>query len=379
MADSTNTFWKADWDRVREHYIAWWRHEGLVLHVLAPRDSSPDRDTRNPQAPFYYLMGGLDPTAAHADEDALRDAWLNPERRARLAERYLSNIYFGGDAFPFFDTNIGPGNLATFLGAEPSFAPDTVWYAPCISDPDRHPPLHFDLQNPWFLRQKAIAETGVAVSAGRFLVSMPDLIENLDTLASLRETQQLMLDLVERPAFVRQRLAEINQAYFQAFQALFDIVQTPWGGNVYSAFSIWGPGRTAKVQCDACVMISPEMFAEFVVPFLAEQCAWLDYSMYHLDGTQAFRHLDALLSIDSLDAIEWTPQVSAPQGGSPEWYGLYRRILDAGKSIQAINVQPEEVLPLLDAIGTRGVFLMVNAASEAEARALVEAVDARRS
>jgi len=378
MANSTPPFWQADWERIREHHNAWWRREGLVLHVLAPRDASREHEGYNPQAPLSDMLCGLDSTAAYADDDAVRDAWLNAERRARLAERLMAGVYFGGDAFPFFDTNIGPGSLATFLGAEPSFAPSTVWYAPCISDPDRHPPLRFDPQNPWFLRQKAIVEAGVAVSAGRYPVSMPDLVENLDTLASLRQTQYLMLDLVERPAFVRQRLAEINQAYFQAFQALYDIVRAPWGGNVFSAFSIWGPGRTAKVQCDVSVMISPDMFAEFAVPFLAGQCAWLDHSMYHLDGTQAIHHLDALLAIDALDAIEWTPQVSVPQGGSPEWYGLYRRILDAGKSVQAVSVRPAEVLPLLDAVGTRGVFLMVNAASEAEARALVEAVDARR-
>ena len=114
------------------------------------------------------------------------------------------------------------------------------------------------------------------------------------------------------------------------------------------------------------------------MPGLTEQCEWLDYSMYHLDGTQAIPHLDALLSIDALDAIEWTPQVSAPQGGDPMWFDLYRRILAAGKSVQAIGVRPDEVIPLLDAVGPAGMFLMVSVDSEAEAHAVVEAVEAYR-
>ncbi len=365
-----------EWERIRARYRAWWRREGLVLHVLAPRETAADHT--NPQAPFYYLMGGLDTTLSFEDDEALRDAWLNPQRRARQAEWFLAGMYFGGEAFPFFDSNMGPGNLATFLGSEPSFAVDTVWYHPCITDPDNHPPLQLDLDNPWFLRQRAILEAGMEVSGGRYPVSMPDLVENLDILASLRDPQRLMVDMIERPEFVKARLAEINRAYFEVFDRFYEIIAPPWGGNVFSAFCIWGPGKTAKVQCDAGVMISPQMFAEFVVPALTEQCEWLDYSLFHLDGTQAIRHLDQLLAIEALDAIEWTPQVSAPQGGDPAWFGLYRRILAAGKSVQAINVRPGEVIPLLEAIGDRGVFVMVNAESEAEARALVEAVEAHR-
>jgi hypothetical protein len=38
---------------------------------------------------------------------------------------------------------------------------------------------------------------------------------------------------------------------------------------------------------------------------------------------------------------------------------LYRRILKAGKSVWAANLDAQEVLPLLDAIGPKGVYLTV--------------------
>ena len=69
--------------------------------------------------------------------------------------------------------------------------------------------------------------------------------------------------------------------------------------STFGAFGIWAPGKTAKLQCDASAMFSPDMFQRFVVPSLTEQCEWLDYSMYHLDGSQAMCHLDALLGIDA--------------------------------------------------------------------------------
>jgi hypothetical protein len=104
---------------------------------------------------------------------------------------------------------------------------------------------------------------------------------------------------------------------------------------------------------------------------LAEQCAWLDYALFHLDGTQALPQLPNLLAIESLRAIEWTLQAGLPGGGSPEWYGLYRRIKEAGKSVQAIDVRPEEVEPLLAAVGGDGLFILTQTETEAEARALL--------
>jgi hypothetical protein len=197
-------------------------------------------------------------------------------------------------------------------------------------------------------------------------------------LAALRGTETLLFDLIERPEWVRCSVAEINTAYFAAFDRLFELIKDPWGGNSFSAFHIWGAGKTAKVQCDMSAMISPKMFGEFVVPALTEQCEWLDYSMYHLDGTQAIIHLDQLLEIEPLDAIEWTPQAGRPDGGDPVWYDLYRRILAGGKSVQVIGVKPHEVIPLINAIGTYGVYILTFASSESEVRALVEAVETLR-
>jgi hypothetical protein len=376
MAEDWNNFWKENWDLTRERFAAWWRHDGLILDVIAPLDRS--RFPNPPDFEFTLLTGGIDVEGTVGEPCDLETAWLDPERRAHLAERYLGSLYFGGESFPYYDTHIGPGNLATFIGSQPTFAADTVWYEPCIPDPDNHPPLRFDPTNPWFVRQRAIIEAGVRIRQGRFLVGMPDLIENVDILASLRGSQTLMFDMVERPEFVRQRIAEINRVYMEAFDTLFALIRDPWGGNAFSAFHISGPGKTAKVQCDAAAMISPRMFDEFVIPALTEQCAWLDYAMYHLDGTQAMPHLDQLLEVEPLRAIEWTPQAGIPQGGDPAWYDLYRRILKGGKSVQVIDVRPDQVIPLLDAIGSKGVFIMTRAASEAEARDLAKRVEKYR-
>jgi hypothetical protein len=118
-------------------------------------------------------------------------------------------------------------------------------------------------------------------------------------------------------------------------------------------------------------MISPAMFRQFVVPPLKAQCEWLDYSLFHLDGTQALCHLDALLEMDALNAIQWTPQPGIESAGHRRWHDLYRRIRGAGKGVQALHVAPDDVLPLLDSIGPEAMFIATTVDTQAAADELV--------
>lgn len=355
--------WKEDWAQAKHNLIRWWQRQGLAIYLTSQR-SQPRIPVEKPYEP-----------------PDIADQWLNPEFRCGMSEYEMANRDYLLEGFPFFDTQIGPGSLGIILGSKPLYVEGTVWYEPIIDDPEAYGEIRFDpLNNPVWDQHLAMIDEGLRRSEGRYLVGMPDLIENLDTLAAVRGDNALLLDLIERPEWVEERLWEINQAYFTVFDILFEKIKDADGGNAFSAFTIWGPGKTAKLQCDISANLSPRMFKRFVVPPLAEQCRWLDYSLYHLDGTTCLQHLDLLLGIDALDAIEWTPQAGRPGGGSSEWYDLYRRIKAAGKSIQAVGVEVQEVIPLLDAIGPEGVYLqMGRVVNQAEAEMLVRAVEPYRT
>jgi hypothetical protein len=125
-------------------------------------------------------------------------------------------------------------------------------------------------------------------------------------------------------------------------------------------------------------MFSPAMFKQFVLPALTEQCERLDYSLYHLDGTQCICNLDILLEIDALDAIEWTPQAGIEGGGDPRWYDMYKKILAAGKSVQIIGIDVNNVEQVLDAVGNEGVYLALQMADEREAGIMKRKIEAYR-
>ena len=355
--------WKPNWEETKQHYVDWWNHDGLVIQMWnAPRADRPRLDLPVPETPAGFA-----------------ETYTNIDRRLRQIHYDLSTRAFPADTLPITDTNLGSVSFAAFLGAEPHFTPETVWYEPPIQgidEPENLPPQRFNPENRWWKYFETLLHKCREQAGNDYMLGCPSSGANLDILATLREPQTLLVDMIERPEWVVAKMDEIHQFWREVYGRIYAITRLADGSSASQAFYVWGPGRTGVLFCDTSAMFSPGMFGEFVLPTLTKQCEWLDHSLYHLDGTQALCHLDHLLEIEALDAIQWPPQAGIEKGDNRRWWDLYRRILDAGKSLMAFNEpDPEMVVPLLDAIGGKGVNLMIHFESERQAAILLEKVE----
>ena len=358
--------WKDNWAESRQHFIDWWNRKGLVATTWGAHIPAAAPRAEAAQPPH---------------EPDPRARCENVEWRAQGDFARLARADYGLDIIPLAGTDIGPGSLALALGCEPGFSPETVWFEPAwkdAADVRDLPPPRFNPHAHWWKIHEAQIRAHTRLADGAYLAGLPDLVENVDILSALRDPQTLMVDMIENPGWVEARMTDINTAWFEAFDRLYNLAKGPDGGNGWGAFNLWGPGKTAKVQCDACAMFSPEMFGRFVTPALTAQCEWLDYSMYHLDGTQCVRHLDALLKIEPLDAIEWTPQSGVEPAWHERWHPLYKRVLDAGKALQIVGVPVDRLEYVLDAVGAKGVFIIMDLGSPDDLRRAARVIDRRR-
>jgi len=113
------------------------------------------------------------------------------------------------------------------------------------------------------------------------------------------------------------------------------------------------------------------MFEEFFLPHVRAQAEWLDNAVYHLDGPDAIRHLDLLLDVPHIKAIQWVPGAGAPP--QTRWISLHKRVQAAGKGV-VIGVEKWEVEPLLRELSPEGLLLRTTCDSEVEARELLKNV-----
>jgi hypothetical protein len=337
--------WKTNLEESKKCYLNWWKGKGLIISMWEHLEKEG-----NP----HEIVPHPDPAKD------LNQYWFDPEWRAANLHYQLSKNSFKADILPVANTHLGPGSLAAILGAELEGGEDTIWIKHSDNFNDE---IILNESNPWWKLHLDLVKACRKLSQGRYYVGCPDLIEGLDTMASLKGTESVLMDMMLQPEVLEQQLQQINDIYFKVFNRIYDIIRE--GDEMaFCYFSIWGPGKVSKLQSDISVMISEDDYRRFVQPYIREQAQKIEYTLYHLDGVDAIRHLDAILEIEELNAVQWTPGVGQPQGGNPKWFDLYRKILAKGKSIMPCWVEVNELKPLLDAVGAEGLNILMHFKSE---------------
>jgi 5-methyltetrahydrofolate--homocysteine methyltransferase len=336
-----------DWQKVYDRFEGWWNREEVnrpLMYIVAKGKRGNPVPLEKPPEPSVL--------------------YLDPKYMAASYRNFCETHFFLADAFPNIDVNLGPGSMTLYLGGEPEFAWDTLWYHEFMDSPKEFEKLRFDANNKWWVKHQEIAREALALADNDFYVTIPDIIENLDILSALRGPQNFCFDMIDEGEAVHKGVEIIDDLYFTYYDTLYNMVKSPEDIVSYTAFKILGKGKVAKVQCDFCAMISPAMFREFVQPSLRKQCQKLNHSLYHLDGPDAIKHVDALMEIKELDALQWTCGAGKPDGACERWYPIYDKVRDAGKGlwIQLYDGGPEDwaegAKRLVKRYGKKGMYFL---------------------
>jgi 5-methyltetrahydrofolate--homocysteine methyltransferase len=327
------------WESIAHNWSAWWAGELdralVVLECVEPQDESSP----------HYASTFLGNFSLNIPIDDLLNLFI-PRLQA---------IHYLGDAFPRFWPNFGPGIVAAKAGARLHAVPDTTWFSPSFEGEINHLTVGKAEQNAWW--QRVISTTRAAVErwGTQLSIGFTDLGGNLDILAHLRGTQQLLLDLIDAPGEIDRLVSETNQLWLKCYDELYRFTQHSCGITCWGP--CWSPGPGYLLQSDFSYMISPQMFERFVLPDLTACCQGLDYAFYHLDGKGQLPHLETLLSMKRLRGIQWVPGDGQPQ--AEHWLSLMDHIRQNGKLCQ-VSVSAQGALTILRELGGCGLLLVVN-------------------
>ena len=170
------------------------------------------------------------------------------------------------------------------------------------------------------------------------------------------------MDLVDYPDEILELSNHIDRIFIEYFNEqvgwLKDCGYTGWIPLVHD--KTWYP-----LQCDASAMISPAMFEKLVLPSLEYTSSHMDTSVYHLDGPGEIVHLDMILSVPNIHAIQWVP-LPAKHLGNGRYHqcfddqmslDIYRRCLAAGKKVVLCGVPAYQIEHIFREVGSDGVFI----------------------
>ena len=343
-----------DWDSIKRRYEHWWAndlYDRALLQVRAPREGVP------PAEPW---PGG---------EVTPEVRWTSISHMTWYSERLIETTFYGGEALPQF--HIGPSaGMAIIMGCEPHYEEETIWVEP-LAPVEEYPELRLEPDRLEWLYD-AFAHAGRS-SRGRHWIRDGYSNHAGDTLALIRGTERLLIDMLEDPLWVKAAVKRTSDLLLQVFKELWHWVGPEVTGmeGYLNWAGIWSQGRNFCTDCDISCMISPKLFEEMFLPPLVETMRSVEHNIYHLDGPNALQHLDALLSLPELEAIQWAP--GAGLESVMQWVPLVRRIQGAGKSLQ-LSMRPEEVGPFLAEVPARGILIGTRCSSEEEARDLLRLV-----
>jgi hypothetical protein len=326
------------WERIARDWSAWWAGElGRPLVVLECIEQDDIYE-----AHFAGTFLGNFPVETPVDEI------LNTFVTRIEATHYLA------DSFPRFWPNYGPGIVAAFAGAQVHPAWDTTWFSPVQTGPVTGLHVSCDWENAWWQRMFEVTRAAMERWGDQLSIGFTDLGGNLDIIAHLRTSQQLLLDVCDAPEEADRLVGETTRAWLECYEKIFELVSAGRGITCWGP--LWSAGRGYMLQSDFSYMISPKMFRRFVLPDLEACCAAMDYAFYHMDGKGQIPHLDMLLSVSRLRGIQWVPGDGNP---TPEhWLPLLKRIRDAGKLCQ-VTVSPKGALTIIRALGGKGFCFVI--------------------
>ncbi|MCC6698794.1 MAG: hypothetical protein IT365_24430 [Candidatus Hydrogenedentes bacterium] len=262
------------------------------------------------------------------------ELWTDVNYVIVSTESNLSRTHYAGDALPVFNPWLGPDQFAAWLGADMTIKPkeNTSWIRPFIEDWDKHRELTISPQNRWWRIYLDTLRASVEAGKGKWVTGYPDLHSGIDALSAIRGPERLSMDLVERPEAVHRAMCQMTDLWKCVVDTVSNII-LPAGQGTSNWTMGWSERRFLCIgQNDFTCMIGPEMFEEFCLRDNVECCNDADYSLYHLDGPDAARHLPKILGIDSLTAVQWIQGAGNPPPS--KWLHLLQMIQRAGKSVQ---------------------------------------------
>ncbi len=358
-------FFKENWEETQKRFEAFWACDMLdraCVAVSAPRDEP--------------LIKGLE--LKLRQPESLEQRWTDPDMFLDTFEFAVSYTYFAGEALPSAFVNLGPGVLASWIGADYSFQEGTVWYGqrPVLNDWAARKKLSMDESHPLWKATAAITEKLASRAKDRYLVSMTDLGGGFDVALSLRGTMELIYDLMDCPGEVVKLVEEIDDIWFDCYRRLEGIIRRGQDG-----ITCWIPLYSREpwypLQCDVSANFSPSLFDRYVKPSLEREAAFLGRAIYHLDGPDAVKYIDSILDIEKIAGIQWVPgDTGVPESSMAHdvWMPLYRKIQKKKKCIVLLGVPPHEIEKILGTISAKGLFITTNCASRKEADELLRNV-----
>jgi hypothetical protein len=292
---------------------------------------------------------------------SLKDRWWDTEYQLDLFEHELKQSVYNAETFPIYWPNLGPEVYTAFYGVELVYQEVTSYAVSNIKEWSQMDNIKLDFNNPYFRKIEEMTYAALERCRGKYLVGYTDLDPGAECAAAFRDAQELCIDLLLEPDKVKQLIHISSRDFHRVFDH-FDTILKNHNQLSVTWMGIPSFGKLHIPNSDFGTLISPEQFEEFVLPVLKEEVKPMTHNVFHLDGIGVAKHLDMILGIPEINAIQWVQGVG---NDLPimQWVPLIKKIQAAGKSV-VVDLQISELETFMKEVKPNGILLCIAADQE---------------
>lgn len=354
----TSTY-KQNWDEAHSRMMAWWKGGSLDRPVVLTPVPRPGA------GPFTW------PAGLQGEDRDLNEA-LRLEYEQHV---FRTNLYLA-ESVPAAWTTYGSllCMLSAMAGAKTQYRREAVWIEKVPGDLYDAPLPEFREDCPPYAFAVRMIHRHAELFGWDCVLGADCLIDPVTTLSMMRGGEQTAMDLIDRPDDAKRWITRLGDLFLDIVMGWRKARAEHGRREGYNWTGAWAPGDVDSLQCDFSTMLSTAMFGEFVMPELERQSQFMDYAIWHLDGEDEFRHIDAICSVKGIRGIQW---IDARGRSSVEFIDVWKKIRGLGRSLLFSRATTDEALQLTRELGKDGLaFQLTDVGTEAAMEAALKRLKA---
>jgi hypothetical protein len=231
--------------------------------------------------------------------------------------------------------------------------------------PDSIP--RFDPRSPWAEKLADFLEKAALRSAGRYPLATTRMRGIADLLSILYGGEKLIFAMMENPEEIHAAVGLLADLYIEFGKLQLRGIPAFRGGLGSFYYHAWAPAGTVWHQEDSVMLLSPELYRDFILPGDERIFGAFAGNIMHFHSVGGYIPVDEVLSLSPL-AVEMHIDSGGPS--AQELFDTHRRILDSSPLIIWGELSGEDFEWIFSNLPDGGVAINAVAKSAEHARSL---------
>ncbi len=310
----------------------------------------------------YRTEGFLPGGRIRAGEVPVEPFLQEYERLYRAYREMAGDFIWAGAAFwglPWVEALAGCGVFVDHgTGSSRSLPPERP------PEPEEIP--GWDPAHPWAAKAVEFLDRLAAASGGRYPLATTLMRGVSDLLAALYGSPEFLFRLMDQPRRMERAAERIAELWLGFARAQLQVIPQFHGGTGSFYYSMWLPGKGVWLQEDAAALMSPELFARFVLPSIERIAACFQTTVIHLHPS-TYIPVDHLAG-SSVSAIELHIDLGGPS--AEDLAPFYGAVLERKPLLIWGDLSPADLAFIRRALPPEGLALLPVVRSRQEAEAV---------